>query len=68
MKVQTFRCYGGPLAGLDVTEQYAGEDYLRYNAAPSNEKIELFRGSGTWATIRYGRKELGKENVVILER
>jgi hypothetical protein len=33
MKVQTFRCYGGPLDGHEVTEQYAGDDYVRFNSA-----------------------------------
>lgn len=31
--VQTFRCIGGPLDGLEATEQYAGSDYHRFNSA-----------------------------------
>ena len=38
------------------------------NAAPRNDKIEQFRGSGSWATIRYGKKVLGEGYVIILER
>lgn len=33
MKIQTFPCFGGPLDGMEVTEQYAGPDYNRYNRA-----------------------------------
>jgi hypothetical protein len=33
MKVPTYRCFGGPLNGFDVTEQYAGKDYIRYNSS-----------------------------------
>ena len=49
MKVQTFKCYGGPLDGLEVTEQYAGEDYVRYNACagryPKYMEVTLKDGS-----------------------
>ena len=54
--IQTFRCYGGPLAGLDVTEQYAGDDYIRYNAAggqrPLYEEVELRDGTKGWRQLR----------------
>jgi hypothetical protein len=31
MKVQTFLAIGGPLNGFKVTEQNAGDEYLRFN-------------------------------------
>ena len=33
MKEQTFLAVGGPLHGNRVTEQYAGEEYHRFNSA-----------------------------------
>mgnify|MGYP001604615338 CR=1 FL=1 len=40
MKVQTFVALGGPLNGYEVTEQYAGSDYLRYNKAFSGARYK----------------------------
>lgn len=40
MTAQTFLALGGPLNGLQVTEQYAGPDYRRFNSA-SGERYPL---------------------------
>lgn len=39
MKVQTFLAIGGPCDGLEVTEQYAGDDYRRYNGATRHRYV-----------------------------
>jgi len=31
-KVKSYPCFGGPLDGHKVTQQYAGEDYEMYNS------------------------------------
>lgn len=64
-------------AFLCVDRELPPEDYLVRNraivdsvdlliAAPRTDGEEL--RSGTWATIRYGRKVLGKDRVLVLAR
>lgn len=52
--VQSYLALGGPLHGLEVTEQYAGDDYIRYNSAggASQNYKRITLPSGGRALIR----------------
>ena len=63
MKVQTFLAIGGPLNGFKVTEDYAGDEYTRYNCSGGltyKTKLICDRNTITKHCV-YERDEKGKK-------
>jgi hypothetical protein len=56
MKVPLYLCFGGPLDGFKVTEQYAGDDYVRYSSSCGQlsklEKVEYKPGQFGWRATK----------------
>jgi hypothetical protein len=65
MKVQTFKAIGGPLNGHNVTEDYAGEDYTRFNNSGGVSYRMTYMLSGTVKILIYVRDKSGKKIIEI---
>lgn len=61
MKVQTFLAIGGPLDGHQVTEDYAGDEYNRFNSS----RGETYKMTNNGYGCTYERDAKGKK---IIER
>lgn len=66
MKVQTFLAIGGPLDGHHVAEDYAGDEYIRFNSSSGVSYktivVPSFRGDGR-PFLTYARDSKGKKIV-----